>query len=197
MRKKQKADQEAEDRRRLAARNFSEGQKRFREQKKRHTRVVPPWVEEHPEVFKDAEFSITQTGTESSVYFDPQRGGGGDTVSSSAMEVSGIGQPVWTREVEEEGERQEEGIRGHNQMAWVSNCQEDGLRRSKLVSVNNIGVAYISLISRFYIIYGVNEVQSVLSQIQDTKLISDCSTSLLCSSDIGNSRTKSSGCVWS
>ena len=123
MRKKQKADQEAEDRKRLAARNFSEGQKRFREQKKRHTRVVPPWVEEHPEVFKDAEFSITQTGTESSVYFDPQRGGGGDTVSSSAMDVSGISQPVWMREAEEEGERQEGEVRGHNQMAWVSHCQ--------------------------------------------------------------------------
>ena len=123
MRKKQKADQEAEDRKRLAARNFSEGQKRFREQKKRHTRVIPPWVEEHPEVFKDAEFSITQTGTESSVYFDPQRGGGGDTVSLSAMEVSGIGQPVWMREAEEEGERHVGEVRGHNQMAWVSHCR--------------------------------------------------------------------------
>ena len=119
MRKKQKADQEAEDRKRLAARNFSEGQKRFREQKKRHARVVPPWVEEHPEVFKDAEFSITQTATDSSVYFDPQRDG--DTVSSSAMEVSAIRQPVWAREGEEE-ERHEEGIVGHNQMAWVSHC---------------------------------------------------------------------------
>lgn len=114
MRKKQKADQEAEDRKRLAARNYSEGQRRFREQKRHHARVVPPWVEEHPEVFKDAEFSITQTGTDSSVYFDPQRGV--DTVSSSAMEVSAIGQPVWAREEEEKGE----GVRGHNQMAWVS-----------------------------------------------------------------------------
>ncbi len=125
MRKKQKADQEAEDRRRLAARNFNEGQKRFREQKKRHTRVVPPWVEEHPEVFNDAEFSITQTGTtDSSVYFDPQRGSGGDTVSSSAMEVSAIiGKPVWMQEEEEDGKRQEGEVRGHNQMAWVSQCQ--------------------------------------------------------------------------
>ena len=114
MRKKQKADQEAEDRKRLAVRNFSEGQRRFREQKRhQHVRVVPPWVEEHPEVFKDAEFSITQT--DSSVYFDPRRGG--DTVSSSAMEVSGgSGQPpVWAREG---GGVREEG--GHNQMAWVS-----------------------------------------------------------------------------
>ena len=117
MRKKQKADQEAEDRKRLAARNFSEGQRRFREQKKRHARVIPPWVEEHPEVFKDAEFSITQTATDSSVYFDPQRGGG-DTVSSSVMEMSATGgQPVWMREDEEQGG----GFREHNQVAWVSN----------------------------------------------------------------------------
>ena len=119
MRKKQKADQQAEDRKRLAARNFSEGQRRFREQKRHQTRVVPPWVEEHPEVFKDAEFSITQTATDSSVYFDPQRGG--DTVSSSAMEVSATGgQPLWSREEGQGGE-----ARGHNQVAWVSynfNC---------------------------------------------------------------------------
>ena len=117
MRKQQKADQEAEDRKRLTARNFSEGQRRFREQKKRHAHVIPPWVEEHPEVFKDAEFSITQTATDSSVYFDPQRGSG-DTVSSSVMEMSASGgQPVWVREDEERGER----FREHNQVAWVSN----------------------------------------------------------------------------
>ena len=118
MRKKQKADQEAEDRKRLAARNYSEGQRRFREQKRHHARVVPPWVQEHPEVFKDPEFSITQTGTDSSVYFDPQRDG--DTVSSSAMEVSAVGHPG---EAEEERERQDGEIRGHSQMAWVRQCQ--------------------------------------------------------------------------
>ena len=107
-RKKQKADQEAEDMKRLAARNFSEGQKRFIEQKKRHCRVVPPWVEEHPEVFNDAEFSITQT--DSSMYFE----GGGDTVSS-AMEVSSSEQPVWGREGDEGG-----GRNVQHPMAWVS-----------------------------------------------------------------------------
>ena len=88
LRKKQRADQEAEDRKRIAAQNFSEGQRRFREQKKHHCRVVPPWVEEHPEVFNDAEFSITQT--DSSMYFDPYRRG---TVSST-MEMSTGDQPV-------------------------------------------------------------------------------------------------------
>ena len=106
MRKKQRADQEAEDRKRLAAKNLAEGQKRFRDHRKRHGRVVPPWVEEHPDVFNDAEFSITQT--DSSVYFDLQR----DETVSSAMEVSGGDK--------EERER-EEGV-VQKPVAWVSPC---------------------------------------------------------------------------
>lgn len=61
LRKKQRADQEAEQRKKIAAKNFSEGQKRFKDQKKKQqARVVPPWVEEHPDVFNDPNFSITQ-----------------------------------------------------------------------------------------------------------------------------------------
>ena len=33
--------------------------------------MIPPWVEEHPDVFNDSNFSITQPATESSMYFDP------------------------------------------------------------------------------------------------------------------------------
>lgn len=125
LRKKQKADQEAEDRRRIAARNFSEGQKRFNEHKKRHGRVVPPWVEEHPEVFNESEFSITQT--DSSMYFDLHGDRAGDTVSS-AMEVSANSnrQPGWGRE--EQTEDREGGVVQHP-MAWVSPCNN----RTKLV----------------------------------------------------------------
>ncbi|XP_064393526.1 serine/threonine-protein kinase Nek11-like [Halichondria panicea] len=71
-RKKKRADEEAEKRKRAAAQNFSEiQQRRERERKKQHVRVIPPWVEEHPDVFNDSNFSITQPATESSMYFDP------------------------------------------------------------------------------------------------------------------------------
>ena len=60
LRKRQKADLEAEQRKKIAEKNFSEGQKRFKDQKKKQMRVVPPWVEEHPDVFNDPNFSITQ-----------------------------------------------------------------------------------------------------------------------------------------
>lgn len=59
LRKQKMADQEAEDRRRLAAKNFSESKQRYHEKKKKEAKVVPPWVEEHPDVFKDADFSST------------------------------------------------------------------------------------------------------------------------------------------
>jgi serine/threonine protein kinase len=60
LRKQEMADREAEERRRLAAKNFSEGRKRFSEHKKKQARVVPPWVAEHPDVFSDPNFSLTQ-----------------------------------------------------------------------------------------------------------------------------------------
>eukprot|EP00731_Ephydatia_muelleri_P026986 Em0018g1086a len=58
-RKQRMADEEAEDRKRLAAKNYSESKQRYHEKKKREGKVVPPWVEEHPDVFKDADFSST------------------------------------------------------------------------------------------------------------------------------------------
>ena len=38
LRKQQKADEEAEERRRIAAKNFSEGKKRFREHRKKQVK---------------------------------------------------------------------------------------------------------------------------------------------------------------
>lgn len=43
------------------------------------TRVVPPWVEEHPDVFNDPNFSLTQPDSLSSHLID---------TADSAMEVS-------------------------------------------------------------------------------------------------------------
>jgi len=79
LRKQQKADKEAEERRRIAAKNFSEGKRRFREHRKRQARVVPPWVEEHPDVFNDPEFSITQLDSTASGFSD---------TTTSAMDIS-------------------------------------------------------------------------------------------------------------
>lgn len=84
LRKRQKADQEAEQRKKIAAKNYSEGQKRFKDQKKKQARVVPPWVEEHPDVFNDPNFSITQF--DSSV--NPNASPDLSETAGSAMDVS-------------------------------------------------------------------------------------------------------------
>ncbi|CAI8010361.1 Serine/threonine-protein kinase Nek11 [Geodia barretti] len=73
LRKQEMADREAVERRRLAAENFSEGRKEIQrtqeetecysstdQQTTPNARVVPPWVAEHPDVFSDPNFSLTQ-----------------------------------------------------------------------------------------------------------------------------------------
>ncbi|KAL9976486.1 hypothetical protein ACROYT_G013794 [Oculina patagonica] len=61
LRKQQKADEEAERIRRFTAAQVAENQERYSSHKKNQNRVSLPWVEEHPDVFNDAAFTITAT----------------------------------------------------------------------------------------------------------------------------------------
>lgn len=61
LRKKQKADEEAERIRRFTAAQKAENQQRYTSHKKNQSRVSLPWVEEHPDVFNDAAFTVTAT----------------------------------------------------------------------------------------------------------------------------------------
>lgn len=61
LRKQQKADEEAERLKRFTAAQVAENQQRYSSHKKNQSRVSLPWVEEHPDVFNDAAFTITAT----------------------------------------------------------------------------------------------------------------------------------------
>lgn len=61
IRKQQKADEEAERIRRYTAAQAAENQAQYSSHKKKQSRVSLPWVEEHPDVFNDAAFTITAT----------------------------------------------------------------------------------------------------------------------------------------
>lgn len=61
LRKQQKADEEAEKIRRITAAQKAENQERYTSHKKKQNRVSLPWVEDHPDVFNDAAFTITAT----------------------------------------------------------------------------------------------------------------------------------------
>jgi NIMA (never in mitosis gene a)-related kinase len=59
-RKAKKADLEAKKLTEITAKKFEENQKRLQDQKsKKKVKVVPPWVQEHPDVFNDPSFSLT------------------------------------------------------------------------------------------------------------------------------------------
>lgn len=59
MRKQRKADEEAERIKRYTAVQVAENQARYSSHKKNQNRVSLPWVEEHPDVFNDAAFTVT------------------------------------------------------------------------------------------------------------------------------------------
>lgn len=59
LRKQQRADEEAERIRRYTALHSAENQAQYSSHKKKQNQVSLPWVEEHPDVFNDAAFTIT------------------------------------------------------------------------------------------------------------------------------------------
>lgn len=59
MRKQQRADEEAERIRRFTSAQVAENQAKCSSHRKKQNRVSLPWVEEHPDVFNDAAFTIT------------------------------------------------------------------------------------------------------------------------------------------
>lgn len=61
LRKQQKADLQAAEIAKATQQNFSEARKRYKERKLKEARVVAPWVEEHPDVFNDPNFSVSMT----------------------------------------------------------------------------------------------------------------------------------------
>lgn len=61
LRKQQKADLQAVEIAKATQQNLSEARKRYKERKLKEARVVAPWVEEHPDVFNDPDFSVSMT----------------------------------------------------------------------------------------------------------------------------------------
>jgi hypothetical protein len=88
--KQEKADKEAELRKKLAAENLKERKMRDSERKQKEARkVVPPWVKEHPDVFKQ-NFSLTEESVSSMVEQDKPIVQSGGSKSEFEMETSGV-----------------------------------------------------------------------------------------------------------